>query len=203
METFSDVPLLPSSEVLALLRSGDLLLCQGTSAFSRMISLATNSPWTHVAILMYLAPVERWMVLQAVESVGVNALPISQYLDDYNHTGKPYPGRLFIARDERLMLKSPNDMITFSQRAIDLLDTKYDNKALGDIALRLMGAKLGLPPYPPERDDVFLCSEYADELGRSIGIEVPYSETGYIFPSDFARCAFIHILCEIAIRRPS
>lgn len=202
METSPDVPLLQYVQIHPLIHSGDLLLCQGTSAFSRMIQLATNSPWSHVAVIMWLAQAQRWMVLQAVESVGVNALPISQYLENYNHTGQPYPGRLFLARDERLATKSAEEMTTFSQKAIDLLDTKYDNKALGDIALRIMGAKLGFPPYPPARDDVLLCSEYADELGRSIGIEVPCSETGYIFPADFARCAHIHLLWEIAIERP-
>lgn len=78
--------------------SGDLLLCSGSGIFSRMIQAGTKSTWSHVGFVMRLGSIDRVMVFESVEPLGVRTIPLSKYLTDYDSKGNPYPGRIAIAR---------------------------------------------------------------------------------------------------------
>ena len=80
------------------IQNGDLLLCSGSSRFSRMIQRATGSIWSHVGFVMRLDTIDRVMVLESVESQGVRTVPLRKYLEDYDNEGNSYPGGLVIAR---------------------------------------------------------------------------------------------------------
>ena len=47
------------SEIRPSLRSGDLLLCSGTSWFSRLIQAATGSEWSHVGLILRVDSLDR------------------------------------------------------------------------------------------------------------------------------------------------
>src|SRR6476620_5081664 len=98
----------PYAQIRPLIRSGDLLLCQGSSPMSQMIRAATGSPFSHVGILWRVAALDRILVLESVESIGVRAIRVSHYVDDYNHTGQPYPGSIYFARHRAF----PTDVTT-------------------------------------------------------------------------------------------
>ena len=65
--------------------SGDLLLCSGSGMFSRMIQASTKSVWSHVGFVMRLDSIDRIMVLESVEPLGVRTVPLIKYLTDYDN----------------------------------------------------------------------------------------------------------------------
>ena len=79
------------SEIRPLLCSGDLLLCSGTSWFSRLIQAATGSEWSHVGLILRMERLDRVMLLESVESIGVRAVPLSCYFENYRQSGAAYP----------------------------------------------------------------------------------------------------------------
>ena len=107
-------------EIRREINSGDLLLCSGTSVFSSMIQAATKSIWSHVGFVMYLDSIDRVMVLESVESIGVRTVSLSKYLYDYDSRGNPYPGRITVAR-HRGFSKTANAkrLYRFDQFAVD------------------------------------------------------------------------------------
>lgn len=176
------------------IRSGDLLLCSGSSLFSTLIQKATNSQWSHVAFILWVQPIQRIMVLESVESIGVRAVPLSSYVGNYNGTGKPYPGKLMLARH---MHVKPENINQLSHRAIDLLGYPYRQEEIVHIATRLSLHSLGLSENHPDplEQQAFICSEYASACFRSIGVEFKFNEMGFIAPNDFATNPHVQPLC--------
>ena len=82
----------------ANIQSGDILLCSGSAWFSKMIQKGTKSVWSHVGFVIRLENIDRVMVLESVEPLGIRTVPLSKYLTDYDSKGNPYPGGLVIAR---------------------------------------------------------------------------------------------------------
>ena len=97
------------SELRPRLESGDLLLCSGTGVFSRMIQAASESVWSHVAFVMRLDSIDRVMVLESVEPIGVRTVPLRKYVEDYDNRGNPYPGRLAVARHDDFAQRADDD----------------------------------------------------------------------------------------------
>lgn len=192
------VPLVSYATVRPLLRSGDLLLCQGSTTFARLIQHATDSPWSHVACLIRMDALERILVLESVESIGCRAVPLSHYIENYAGTGEGYPGRIFIARhDAFLEDMQPVAYRLFAQRAVDLLGVAYDNQAILRIAARVVAAKLGFHPTPLAHDTALICSEFVYEIYQAFGIIVPYGSGGYIAPKDWAEATDVTLLWEV------
>lgn len=198
MQTFPDVPLLPYTEVRDQIKSGDIILCSGSSPMSEMIQLATESIWSHVGFLLRLDIINRIFVLESVESVGVRGVPFTNYLLNYLGSGEPYNGRVFIARDPRFDILSPAYLIAFSQYAVDLVEYRYDRKEIMGIALRITAEKLGRPLPPRPSDNSFICSEYVELCYQSVGLPTPRRSLSYIAPRDFAEEA--SILWELQLR---
>ncbi len=188
MEEFSH---LPSKHYHALrndIRSGDILLCSGTSVFSSLIQTATRSIWSHVAFILRIDAIDRIMVLESVESIGVRTVPLSNYVRDYNGSGKGYAGRLLIARHQDVR---PENIANLSRFAIDLLGFPYRAEEIAHIATRISKYALGLPSEPIDKTTTrsFICSEYAYACFKSIGALIDYNSIGFIAPSDFAHSA--------------
>ncbi|MCC5846411.1 MAG: hypothetical protein JJU05_19345 [Verrucomicrobia bacterium] len=99
---FPAVPPTPYAELRPQLRSGDVLLCSGTGIFSTLIQRATRSVWSHVGLIMRLDSIDRVMVLESLEPVGVRTVRLSKYLTNYNNDGRPYPGRLAVIRHQEI-----------------------------------------------------------------------------------------------------
>lgn len=186
MDDFPSLPIKRYRELRQNIRSGDILLCSGNTAFSHMIQQATQSVWSHVAFILRVDAIDRIMVLESVESIGVRAVPLSHYVYDYNSSGVGYPGKLLLARHRDLQTKN---ILNLSQTAVDLLGHPYDTEEIVRIATRIgmntLGIKDSTQDAPPQHE--FICSEYAYICFQSIGIHINYNPLGFISPADFAR----------------
>ena len=61
----------------AKLRSGDLLFASGDYTVSKAIRKMTDSPWSHVGVVFWLKSIQRVLLLESVESIGVRFAPLS------------------------------------------------------------------------------------------------------------------------------
>ncbi len=180
-----------------LIQDGDLLLASGTSPMSRMIQAATESIYSHVGFLLRLDALDRIAVLESVESVGIRACMLSAYVRDYNGSGQPYPGALYIARHRQIRCQDDGRLQQLSRTALDLLGYPYGTRDIMDITARIVAAKLGMSTRPIRRDRTFICSEFVALVYASIGVDVPYNPANFIAPADFARCPEIDVLWEM------
>lgn len=195
MKVFPTLSIKSYEELRHEIKSGDILLCSGNSFFSNMIKQATNSIWSHVAFILRLDVIDRIMVLESVESIGVRTVPLSSYVRDYNGTGKGYEGRLMLARHDDLHHSNINKLSKF---ATDLLGYPYATDEIAKIATRIGMGTFGFnqtEPMPTQRE--FICSEYAHICFKSVGAHVEYNQMGFIAPADFARCEKVRPLSYI------
>jgi hypothetical protein len=186
VDNLPDLQTVPYAEVRSNIRSGDILLCAGNVLFSKMIQHATKSIWSHVAFIVRFEALDRVMVLESVETIGVRTVPLSSYVNDYNGSGGGYPGSILIARHKNF---NPSEVLSLSKHAVNLFGYPYDTQEIMRIAARIM-----MPDFAPAQkapdyshDRSFICSEYAYECFRSVGIEVDYNPRGFVAPADFAR----------------
>jgi hypothetical protein len=176
-------------EIRPLINSGDILLCSGSSLFSRMIQKFTKSKWSHVAFIIRLDIIDRIMVLESVESIGVRCVPLSAYFNNYNGSRMPYSGELMIARHKDMC---ESHIEKLSQHAVDLLGHQYDSAEIARIASRIATSFVSKGQCElPTQDDVYICSEYVYECFKSIGIMIHHS-CGFVAPKDFADDHNIH-----------
>ena len=106
------------------------------------------------------------MLLESVETDGVRIVPVSQYVGNYENTEKPYNGRLYLARDQRLFRPPENEVeLARSIRnpkveqvlgdAASLLNKKFSFK---DVFIFFLQGNTGR--FQHEENDQFLCSEF-------------------------------------------
>jgi len=173
------------------IRSGDLLLCSGSAWFSKMIQKATGSVWSHVGFVMRLDNIDRVMVLESVEPLGVRTVPLSKYLKNYDNENNPYPGGLILARHQEFEKKGTEKKLQkFGQFAVDLFGYPYDKDEIAKIAARIATSWLPFSSKEKKelkRDREYICSEYTWECYRSIGIPITHDPKGFIAPADFAK----------------
>lgn len=182
---FSDgtVPVTAYDELRHKVQDGDLLLCSGSATFSKLIQAATNSIWSHVGFVMWLRAIDRLVVLESVESMGVRAVPLSSYIADYSGSGTGYPGRLLIARHAELSGKPLSS--EFGQFAVDLLGHPYHTDEIVQIAAHIASGGLALEREFADAKQ-FICSEYVSACYDRIGLSVQRSHWHFIAPADFA-----------------
>lgn len=181
------VPVNDYETIRPLIKSGDILLCSGNSVISQMIQKTTHSMWSHVAFILRLDMIDRIMVLECVESIGVRAVTLGNYIKNYNGSDKGYPGQIMIARHQGV---KPEQIVSLSRQATSLLGYPYSTQEILRIATRISLNDIGLPLHNMENlpTKEFICSEYAYVCFNSIGVKIPYDPLGFIAPVDFARC---------------
>jgi hypothetical protein len=196
VDQFPKVSLLDYATARGQIRSGDILLCSGSSVFSSLIQKATDSVWSHVAFVMRLDAIGRIMVLESVESIGVRTVPLSSYVQNYNATNKGYPGKLLIARHSEFNAANIPDM---SQTAVDLFGYPYDTQEIIKIAARIGMKLFGFNQDNPliQSQNAFICSEYAYKCYRSVGVSIDYDPSGFVAPADFAKTPEINPLFSL------
>tara|TARA_Y100000310_G_scaffold291014_2_gene318625 strand:+ start:2303 stop:2881 length:579 start_codon:yes stop_codon:yes gene_type:complete len=182
MQEFPKDPVTEYELARPLIHTGDVLLCSGSGTFSKLIQAGTGSAWSHVAFLMWLPLLDRLMVLESVEGIGVRAVPLSSYLKDYNAGGEPYPGRLAVARHPDFDDQDWDALKRFGQFAADRLGYPYDNDEIARIAARIA---LGIHGKH-ENDKEYICSEFYAESMAAYGIDIPYHRQGFVAPADCA-----------------
>jgi hypothetical protein len=197
----TDLPPLDYPSIRALVRTGDLLLCSGRQAFSHAIRWATNSPFSHIAMLVRLEEIDRVMVLESIEKIGVRAVPFRRFLAGNGRKPKPFPGRIVIARHADFADKAtPERLAKMGEFAADRLGAPFSSGEIAKIAMRIAASGLGMKlPRQLLPDDEFICSEYLAECYRHIGIEIPWDGRGFIAPSDFAKDAKVEAIGRVAV----
>jgi hypothetical protein len=198
VNTFPVASVIPYVSLRQQIKSGDILICSGSSFFSNLIKDATKSVWSHVAFILHLPEIDRLMVLESVETIGVRTVPLSSYINNYNASFLPYPGRIFIARHQHF---EKDKIISLSKRAFDLLGYPYNKQEILTIASRVGLHSLGIKEKAKNGryKNAYICSEYVSECFQSIGIPIVCDPQGYIIPADYARDPNIDLVAEIPL----
>jgi hypothetical protein len=157
------------------LKSGDILFCSGEHIISLAIRGLTQSPWSHVGIVLRSKSLDRVLLLESVEDMGVRLTPLSKYVVDYDK-GKPYKGDLVIARIKGLKAR---DIIEMARLGVDELTRPYD---VNEIARVL--ARIALSKGKTKRDREYICSELVHECFAHAGIHFSYDRRGFISPEN-------------------
>lgn len=156
-------------------KSGDLFFASGNYLVSQAIQKATSSVWSHVGIIFNLKSIDRVLLLESVEDMGVRFAPLSKYLQDYAD-GKPYDGRCVIARCSEMTDALSRGVASFG---IEELTRPYDKEEIGRILARI---SLGLGKRRDDRE--YICSELVYECYKSAGITFSYNKNDFISPDD-------------------
>jgi len=172
----------------AKLRSGDLLFASGNYPVSRAIRKMTASAWSHVGIIFWLKSIQRVLLLESVESVGVRFAPLSKYLSDYSR-GKPYRGMVVLARCADVARKNIDDL---ARCGVNELTRPYDKDEIAAII-----ARIALGKGKPRRDREYICSELVHECFANAGKKFSYNEKGFISPEDIWRDKQVKLISRI------
>lgn len=195
---YPQISITPYNIARIQVQTGDLLFCSGNAMFSKLIKKVTKSKWSHVGLILRLDTIDRVLLLESVESQGVRAVPLSYYSYNYNATGKPYPGRVYVGRHVRFNKKvSTNQLKTMTQFAVDHFGYPYDRNEVVRIATRIGMELLGLNAKDVERDKEYICSEYVWECLNKVGILIKYGRKGFIAPVHFARDPNITVISRL------
>lgn len=170
------------------IRTGDIFLASGNYSVSKMIQHVSGSMFSHVGFVFSWN--SRVLVLESVEDDGVRAVPLRQYVRDYENTGEPYNGRLFLARHNAPL--SPEHIASLLGEAADRLNRKYDKEEILKILAR-MTLRLG----KHAENDAYICSEFVDECFRKLNVNFPRDEKGFIFPEHIAADVNVTAICEV------
>lgn len=169
------IPVASYQELRSTLQSGDLLFTSGEYLASQAIQKVTNSNWSHVGIVFKLESIDRILLLESVENMGVRFAPLSKYLTSY-HNNKPYKGEVVLARCNNVNQKVINEIAKFG---IDELTRPYDKDAIAKILARIA---LGIGKKEDDRE--YICSELVYECFAKAGIKFDYDKRGFISPEN-------------------
>jgi len=190
IDKFPKQAAVPYEDIRNQLQDGDVLLCSGSGVFSAMIQQATKSVWSHVAFVLRLDSIDRVMVLESVEPIGVRTVRLSKYLEDYANDNKPYPGGLAILRHKEFNASIEKNKLTeLAKYAVDQFGYPYDIDEIAKIAARILASTI---PFTKrqlkkiESDREFICSEYVARCYAAVGLQVQWNQLGFVAPSDFA-----------------
>lgn len=183
-------PIISYNDIRNNLQNGDILICSGSGVFSSMIQQATESVWSHVAFILRLDSIDRIMLLESVEPIGVRSVRLSKYLEDYGNDGKAYPGGLAIIRHRQFAsIVDEAKFNKLTQFAVDQFGYPYDKDEIAKISARILASRIPftkkqMKKIEPDRE--FICSEYVARCYEQAGIEIQWNKLGFISPSDFA-----------------
>ncbi|MFL1405309.1 YiiX/YebB-like N1pC/P60 family cysteine hydrolase [Marinobacter sp. M1N3S26] len=169
------LPVLSYQDLRSQLRSGDLLFTSGDYLVSKAIQTMTRSAWSHVGIVFHIEAIDRILLLESVEDMGVRFAPLSKYVRDYEN-GKPYKGRVAIARCADI---TPDMVRKLSVFGVDELTKPYDKDEIANVL-----ARITLGKGKRKRDREYICSELVYECFAHAGKEFRYNRKGFISPQD-------------------
>lgn len=187
---FPNQPVSDYAEIRPQLQSGDVMLCSGNGVFSSMIQQATDSVWSHAAFVLRLDAIDRIMLLEAVEPLGVRTIRLSKYLDNYHNDGQPYPGGIAVIRHRDFSRRvDAQKLAELAGFAVDRLGRPYDREDIARIAARIMAAKCQFTDeqlLKIERNEDYICSEYVARCYEQVGLPVRQRNPAFVAPGDFA-----------------
>lgn len=157
--------------------NGDLLFCSGTSGISKEIKRVTGSEFSHVGILFtYEHAGQRLTYVIEAISPRIAVIPLEQYFTNYQQTGKPYPGKLFLGRIHGgLSLQQTRDI---HSAAVKQVGKEYDNASIIKQAFNHFFGT-GLTDKDNHR---LICSELAALCYKNAGIDLKIDKHGFFTP---------------------
>lgn len=203
LQTF---PPRPYEEVRKLVRDGDIVLCQGRDPFSKLIRWSTESPWSHIAIAFRIDSLDRVVVIEAVEKIGVRCVELSEFVSRDSNGTSPYPGKILLTRHEDISgdVEDPS-LRAMAKFAFDHLGCRFAPVEIAKIGMRIAEARLFGAHHTPKMlipDDEFICSEFVAKAFEQAKIKVPWDGLGFIAPSDFANDPKIRPLAQVDVSKP-
>lgn len=189
-DKFDNLEKLAYGDIREDIKTGDILLCSGNHPISLLIRKFSKSLFSHIGFVFSWN--NRVLVLESVEDDGVRAVPLSQYVADYENSKRPYDGRLFMARYKQELDKDKIKQML--GRAADLLNRKYDKDEIGKIILRIT---TGIGKH--KTDNEYICSEFIDECFKEIEIVFERDKKGFIFPEHIAADPNVDPLFEFSL----
>lgn len=166
---------IPYDKLRSTLKSGDLFFTSGDYLVSKAIQACSGSPWSHVGVVFRLDSIDRLLLLESVEDMGVRFAPLSKYLVDYEN-GKPYKGRAVLARCKNVGREIVEAVASFG---IDELTHPYDKDEIAKIL-----ARVALGIGKKERDREYICSELVYECFSRAGREFAFDRRGFVSPEN-------------------
>ncbi len=195
----------PYAKIRELVRDGDILLCSANDSFSNIIRWATRSQWSHVAIAFRIESIDRVMVLEAVEKLGVRTVPLSDFISRTSSGVTPYPGRILLTRHAAFTGGAAGGrMRRMAAFAFDRLGDRFAHGEVMKIVLRILfgRADMRMPRILGPTDE-FICSEYVARCLAQAGVETPWDGLGFIAPSDIAADPRLSPVAQIDTRPSS
>jgi hypothetical protein len=187
-EAFLAMPQTPYAQVRDQLQTGDIALFHSVNLGSEIIELGTGSLWSHAALVWRLPSVDRVMLLESMDTVGVRVMPLSTRINGCSAAPTPFNGKLLIARHDDFPDPPPPDKLHhMTQFALDRVGFPYSFHELHQIALRIalgMAGKIVTGRLEPT--DGYICSEYVARCFSAIGVELAPDQKGFIAPADIA-----------------
>lgn len=174
---FNKVSTYHYNDIKKEIKAGDILFCSGKYVFSKLIRYLSDSLFTHVGIVFPLQG--QTMVLESEVLIGVRAVTIADYLENYNNTNRPYKGDLYLGRHNATV--DQKTAFSLFNHASNMLSQRYDYLELAQIVLRLI-AKTGRH----QENDAYVCSDFVAACFKKIGVQFPKDEKGFIFPEHIA-----------------
>lgn len=131
-----EMPVIRYENVRDFIKTGDIIFCSGSYAFSGIIQRLTKSTWSHVAVVYKDEELGRVMMLEAEPRIGIRLIPLSKYLKDYKGSKRPYKGQIVVANLNTPIEKPGlNKGISFG---LDELTRPYDNYEIVRIMMRIL-----------------------------------------------------------------
>ena len=177
------------------IHDGDLLFCSGTHPISKIIRyFSGRSRVSHVGILYWWH--RRLMLLESVEDKGVRIVPLRHYLVNYENSEIPYPGRLFLARDQRIAKTQETYGNSLVESLLHEAACKLNKRfSIGEMLRFFWRGTTGWGKN--WENDCFLCSEFVAMCFKTIKLDYPDSGSGFVTPEDIASSPHVVALNEI------
>jgi len=192
----------PLAAITRRIRDGDILLCSATDPFSRLIRWSTSSPWSHIALAYRWPDVDRIMVFEAVQQLGVRTTTLDRFISQSSTGQKPFPGQIILARHEDYADQGGKAggaaMKRLADFAVDKFGDRFAPGEIAKIALRIIAGRfVGTMPKSLRAQDEFICSEYAAGCFEAVGIHIQWDGRGFIAPADFGLDPKIKAIAQI------
>jgi hypothetical protein len=198
---FSDLKPQAYAKVRALVQDGDLLLCSADDPMSKLIRWSTKTPWSHIAIAYRIESLNRVMVFEAVEKIGVRTVPLSTFISRTSSGVHPFPGKILLARDQRFVALPENKRKAMYDFAFGSLGNRFAPGEIVKIAMRLMLGRMArkMPRFLGARNE-YICSEYVAKCFAKAGLKIPWDGLGFVAPGDFALAPDVNAVAQIRTR---
>lgn len=191
----------PYARVRRLVQDGDLLLCSATDPFSRLIRWSTKTPWSHIAIAYRIPSLDRVMVFEAVQQIGVRTVPLSTFISRTSSGAHPYPGQILLARDQRFDGLAERKKAALYDFAFGCLGDHFAPGEIVKIGVRLLLGRMAheMPRFLGPRN-AYICSEFVAKAFAKAGLKIPWDGDGFVAPGDFAAAPDVGAVAQIRTR---